>query len=80
MQVHDDLKAMVACPADSLLQVWKLTGDVWLSGANLESPVADGQPDVVEAKYRRGVCVNVRGCVDWVRLGLGLGRDYIAPT
>ena len=38
---------MVACPGHGLLQVGKLSGDVGLSGANLESPVSDRDADMV---------------------------------
>lgn len=40
---------MITRPTDSLLEIWNLSGDVRLTGANVESPVADGYPDVVEA-------------------------------
>ncbi len=56
VQVNDDLESMRARPADRLLEVRQLAGDVRLTRPNLECPVSDGNADVVEAKrMKKGV-------------------------
>ena len=48
MQVNDDLKPVIASPCDGFLEIWQLTLDVWLTGPNCKSPIADGEADVIQ--------------------------------
>ena len=48
MKVNNNLEVVVARPGYGLLQIRQLTRDVGLSGADIECPVADRNPDVVE--------------------------------
>ena len=57
MQVDDDLEAVVARPADGLEEVRQLPRDERLSIRNLERPVPDRDPDVVQAVTGAGEAV-----------------------
>jgi hypothetical protein len=50
MQIDDDLQAMVLRPTDRLLEIGKLTLDVWLTGGNVERPEPNRDADVIEAR------------------------------
>lgn len=54
MQVNDNFQAMVGCPLNCLLQIGKLTLDIWFSGIHIERPVADGNTNVVQANMTLG--------------------------
>ena len=52
MQVNNSFEAVVTRPSYGTLEIGKLAGDIGLSGPNLESPVSDGNADMVESRRR----------------------------
>ena len=52
IQCNDDLQAILLCPINSFEEVRKLTGDVRLVGSNIEYPMSNGDPDMVEPMHR----------------------------
>ena len=49
MQVDDQLEAVVCGPGDGFLDIGQLALDIWLAGSNIEGPVRDRQPDMIQA-------------------------------
>ena len=49
MEVNDDLQTVIRSPANGFLEVWELSVDVGLSGGSLESPIADGDANMIQA-------------------------------
>lgn len=49
VQVDDQLEAVVCGPGDGFLDIGQLALDIWLAGSNIEGPVRDRQPDMIQA-------------------------------
>lgn len=49
MNIEEHLEAVVPCPANCVIQMRKLSLDVWVAALGHKSPVADRNADVVEA-------------------------------
>jgi len=49
MKVHDDLKVVLLRPTDSFVEVRKLSLDKRFTARNVESPVANGDSDMVKS-------------------------------
>jgi hypothetical protein len=60
VEVNDDLEPMVTRPADGIAEVGELSLHVRLAARDVPRPVADGNPDVVQAVRTRERCEGMR--------------------
>lgn len=61
VEVNNNLYPMATRPSDSLLEVWKLSLDVGLSGTNFEGPVPYGDANMVQAGRSGTISVSKEG-------------------
>jgi len=52
VKVYDDLEVVLLGPSNSFVEVGKLSLDKWFTPRNIESPVANGESDMVKSVYR----------------------------
>lgn len=53
MKIDDDLESVIPCPSDGFREVRQLALDEWFSTRDVEGPIANGQPNMVETEQVR---------------------------